>query len=263
MRAAAGLVAVFVCSAVLAAEPAQRTLTFDERVRAQTAIEQVYWKHRSWPKENRTPKPALSTVMSAEAIRAKVENYLKKSNALDRWWHRPITGEQIQAEMDRMAKGSQDPTALRELFAALGNDPFVIAETLARQTLADRLIRAWYANDSRFHGELKQKIEASLAVCNDVGCMKSMGGEYREATWRRRDDRLEAAAIEKTDRLVMQLCADEWNDRLDRLARQLRAPARDLPHRRLSGLEETAASFSVSAVLAQTESEVTIASLVW
>ena len=57
----------------LANDPAApRTLTFDDRVAAQRAIEQVYWNHRIWPTENPTPKPPLSVVMSDEAIRVKV-----------------------------------------------------------------------------------------------------------------------------------------------------------------------------------------------
>jgi len=122
-----------------------RDLTFEDRVQAQKAIEQVYWNHRIWPKENPVPKPPLSAVMSDDAIRAKVEDYIKKSNALKLYWQRPITGAHLQAEMDRMAKDSRDPQLLRELLAALGNDPFLIAETLARQTLSDRLIRDEYS----------------------------------------------------------------------------------------------------------------------
>src|SRR5260221_9810244 len=76
-------------------------LTFEERVAAQCAIEQVYWDHRIWPKENPGTKPPLSAVMSDDAIRAKVEDYLKKSKALGQWWNRPINAEQLQAEVDR------------------------------------------------------------------------------------------------------------------------------------------------------------------
>ena len=54
-----------VISAILLASTAvvviqARDLTFDERVPAQRAIEQVYWRHRIWPKENPRPKPPLS-----------------------------------------------------------------------------------------------------------------------------------------------------------------------------------------------------------
>src|SRR5881296_1406930 len=89
-------------------------LTFEDRVNAQRAVERVYWAHRIWPKENPQPKPPLSAVMPDEAIRSRVDDSLRKSNALDRWWHRPITAEQFQAELDRMAKQSRDPEGLRE-----------------------------------------------------------------------------------------------------------------------------------------------------
>jgi hypothetical protein len=130
-----------------------------------------------WPKDNPGPKPPLSAVLSDAAIRAKVEDYLKKSNALEKWWQRPITGEQLQAEIDRMAKNTRDGATLRELYRALGNDPFVIAETLARPTLVERLIRNWYAGDTRFHGDLKAKAEAALKTCSRADCKKAMSGE--------------------------------------------------------------------------------------
>jgi hypothetical protein len=37
----------------------QKTLTFAQRVAYQRAIEEVYWRHRIWPKENPVPKPRL------------------------------------------------------------------------------------------------------------------------------------------------------------------------------------------------------------
>ena len=39
-----------------------------------------------------------------------------------------------------MARDTKQPEVLRELFQALGNDPAVIAECLARPVLAERLI---------------------------------------------------------------------------------------------------------------------------
>jgi hypothetical protein len=118
----------------------QRTLTFPERVSYQRAIEEVYWRHRIWPKERPDPKPALDAVMSQAQIEKKVEDYLRKSQALEDYWQRPITAEQLQAEMDRMAKHTKRPEVLRELFKALGNNPFVIAECLARSALAERTL---------------------------------------------------------------------------------------------------------------------------
>src|SRR5438093_473495 len=118
----------------------QRTLTFAERVAYQRAIEKVYWRHRIWPKERPDPKPSLDEVMSQAQIEKKVEDYLRDSQAVEDYWQRPITPDQLQAEMERIATHTKQPEVLRELFAALGNDPFVIAECLARRVLAERLI---------------------------------------------------------------------------------------------------------------------------
>src|SRR6184192_950162 len=109
----------------------QRTLTFQERVVYQRAIEDVYWRHRIWPRERPDPKPALNALMSQEQLEKKVADYLRKSQALEDYWQRPITAEHLQAEMDRMAKHTRQSEVLRELFAALGNDSFIIAECLA------------------------------------------------------------------------------------------------------------------------------------
>src|SRR6266436_1339705 len=125
-----------------AANPAVAGLTFAERLAYQRAIEEVYWRHRLWPRnggENAEPKPSLDAVMSRAQLETKVEDYLRNSQALDDYWQRPITTEQLQAEMDRMARDTKQPDVLRELFSALGNDPFVIAECLAKPVLAERL----------------------------------------------------------------------------------------------------------------------------
>jgi N-acetylneuraminic acid mutarotase len=121
----------------------QRTLTFAQRVEYQRAIEEVYWRHRIWPKENLNPKPSLDAVMSQAQIEKKVADYLRNSQALEDYWQRPITAEDLQAEMDRMAENTKQPEVLRELFEALGNDPFFIAECLVRPVLSERLITSF------------------------------------------------------------------------------------------------------------------------
>jgi N-acetylneuraminic acid mutarotase len=122
------------------AKVSDRTVTFEERVAYQRAIEDIYWRHRTWPAERPDPKPSLDAVMSHAQLETKVKDYLRNSQALEDYWQRPITAEQLQAEMDRMAQHTKQPEVLRELFEALGNDPFVIAECLARPVLAERLI---------------------------------------------------------------------------------------------------------------------------
>ena len=125
-----------------ASHPAAAGLTFAERVSYQRAIEEVYWHHRIWPKSNASAKPPLDKVMSQAEIEKRVEDYLRNSQALEDQWQRPLSAEQLQAEMDRMAKHTKQQEVLHELFEALGNDAFVIAECLARPVLTERLICA-------------------------------------------------------------------------------------------------------------------------
>ena len=99
------------------AKISQRALTFAERVTYQRAIEDVYWRHRIWPKERPDPKPSLDAVMSQAQLEMKVEDYLRKSQALEDSWQNPITAEQLQGEMDRIARDTKQPEVLRELFA--------------------------------------------------------------------------------------------------------------------------------------------------
>src|SRR6476620_9677368 len=162
------------------ANVSQRTLTFAERVAYQRAIEDVYWRHRIWPKERPDPKPSLDAVMSQAQLEKKVADYLRKSQALEDYWQRPISAEQLQAEMDRMANYTKQPEVLRELFEALGNDPFVIAECLARPALAERLLTNWYSYDQTIHGELKQRAEADLQAHPTMEQLKQLSGKYSE-----------------------------------------------------------------------------------
>jgi N-acetylneuraminic acid mutarotase len=121
------------------AKASARTPTFTERVAYQRAIEEVYWRYRIWPKDNPGHKPPLDAVISQEQIEKKVTDYLRKSQFVTDQRASPISPSELQAEMDRMAQHTKRPEMLRELFEALGNDPFVIAECLARPILAGRL----------------------------------------------------------------------------------------------------------------------------
>jgi len=195
-----------------------RTLTFAERVAYQRAIEQVYWQHRIWPKANAGPKPPLDKVMSQAQIEEKVEDYLRNSQALEDYWQRLITPDQVQAEMERMASHTKEPGVLREIFAVLGNDPFVIAECLARPVLAERLLTELYAHDSRFHGELKRRAEADLRTHPSVREMRQTSGMYTETEWIKSDSANDgsAPAGEKSVGAV-KMNSSEWQERIEKL----------------------------------------------
>src|SRR5262249_10988770 len=99
---------------------AGQTLSFAERVAYQTAIEDVYWRHRIWPDTNPGPKPPLDAVMSQAQIEEKVADYLRNSQTVENDGQRPISADQLQAEMERMASHTKQPEVLQELFEALG-----------------------------------------------------------------------------------------------------------------------------------------------
>src|SRR5437762_1032331 len=215
-----------------------RTLSFADRVAYQRAIEEVYWQHRIWPRNggaNASPKPPLGKVMSQAQIEEKVEDYLRDSQALEDYWQRLITPDQLQAEMERMASHTKQPGVLRELFAVLGNDPLVIAECLARPVLAERVITELYAHDSRFHGELKRRAEAELRTHPSVREMKQTSGMYTEMEWIKSDstqdqDKGGSASPEDDAKANGQrrgaedgvtLNSREWNENVQKLAKDL------------------------------------------
>ena len=134
----AGITGAYDATGKTSSQP--RAFSFAERVVFQRAIEDVYWRHRIWPKENPDPKPVPRRGDVSGATGKQGHKLSARLARVGKSLARPITAEQLQAEMDRMARDTKQPEFLRELFAALGNDPAVIAECLARPTLAERLI---------------------------------------------------------------------------------------------------------------------------
>ena len=247
-------------------------LTFEERVSYQRAIEEVYWRHRIWPRERPDSKPSLDAVMSQAQLEKKVGDYLRNSQALQDYWQRPITAEQLKAEMDRMAQHTKQPEVLRELFAALGNDPFVIAECVARPALAERLLTNWYAYDQRFHGELKQRAEADLRTHSTIEQMKQTSGKYSEIEMVRSDGALKAA--NRDAGRSVKLDSREWDETVRKLAAMFGnghpvaaglSPARitQIKTGVLSALQEDERRYYATAVLSETEGSLKIATVAW
>jgi hypothetical protein len=110
-------------SSVVPVPKSGRGLTLQERVTYQRAIEEIYWRHRIWNAENSKPKPTLDEALPLVQIQHKVETYLRQSQALADYWQSPVTPEQLQAEMTRMARDTKQPEVLQEIYDALKNDP--------------------------------------------------------------------------------------------------------------------------------------------
>jgi N-acetylneuraminic acid mutarotase len=246
-----------------------RTLSFAERVAYQRAIEEVYWRHRIWPKERPDSKPAFDAVMSQAQLEKKVEDYLRKSQALADYWKRPITGEQLQAEMERMAQHTKQPEVLGELFAALGNDPFVIAECLARPALASRLLTNWYAYDERIHGGLKRRAEAQLGMHGTMERMKQLSGMYSEVELHRSNNVRDEAGSSAAHGVTLN--SAEWEQTAQKLAATFTEQARkspaevyeSIPIGKLSGLQDDETYYYATAVLTKTSDHLKLATVAW
>ena len=275
-----------------AVKPAQQhtILTLADRVAYQRAIEEVYWRHRIWPKERPDPKPSLDEVMPSAQLEKKVEDYLRDSQALEDYWQRPLSAEQLQEEMERMAQHTKQPEVLHELFEALGNDPFVIAECLARPALSERLVTNFYSHDQRLHGELKRQAEAELRTHRSVRQMKQTSGKYSEIELVKSDDeeivgqapRLPnkplaggAPALQRQDVTSgLKLNSREWDKNVQKLAAMFSdakngntrfsgAPTVQIKTGVLSPLQEDERRYYATAVVKKTKDRLKLATVEW
>ena len=150
-----GFVVLPVAGLVFMSLSVARDLTLEDRVKAQEAIERVYYSHQigaTKPFEDAAPR---------ETLEKKVNTYLEQTIALEKFWKTRVTAEMLRAELERMARQTRMPERLRELFAALGQDTFLIQETLVRQVLVDRLAHNFFAYDRTIHAEALEEAEAA------------------------------------------------------------------------------------------------------
>jgi len=120
-----------------------RSLTFEERVEAQEAIERVYYSHQigaTKPFEEAVPRGVLER---------KVRRYLEESAALSEEWSTPITPSMLEAELQRIVRSTRYPDRLQEIFAALSNDTDLVHECFVRPALAARLLQSFVAGSQR------------------------------------------------------------------------------------------------------------------
>jgi N-acetylneuraminic acid mutarotase len=208
----------------------------DERIRCQEALERVYWSHRS-PSSNRS----FAQAVPRDLLRRRAEDAVLKGAELQRLWRLEITPEQLQAELDRMAARSRAPGRLRELFAALGDDPRLAAECLARPLLADRLLRASYARDQRLHEDVRERARREATGLATAGVPRAATGVTTEVEWRRgRDGEQRPGALELEPR--------EFEARTRNLRAELGGPEGEIVAGRPGPLREDESRFYVHVV---------------
>jgi N-acetylneuraminic acid mutarotase len=245
-------------------------LGLEERIACQRAIEETHWRHRVWPDSNAGPKPELSSVLSEAALTGKVRDALSKSSALGTLWKRPITAAQLRAEIAHMARNTRNPEMLGELWDALGNDPTLVAECLARPMIADRLIRNWFGFDDRIHGELRERVRSDLHVHRTIQGMRAMSGRYEEQVWRRGDKASGSALDTRKASQGRILGEEEWSAEMARLKELFALDGKRstgdpdaLPVRKVSSIQEDERRFHVLAVLEVSPESLTLATVTW
>jgi hypothetical protein len=66
----------------------------------------------------------------------------------------------LRAELAHIARHTHFPDRLQEIYRTLRNDTFLLEECFARQTLANRLCRNFFAFDGSLHSAARAEVEA-------------------------------------------------------------------------------------------------------
>jgi hypothetical protein len=145
--------------ALLAALPCRpaigATLTLDERMDCMQRIDRVYASHRI----DSAAIGQKGSTGDSDRLRSRVESYLVQAEALRDFFHRPLTDADISKEIERIERDTKDPERLRELYAALGDDPVLVGECLARPAVTERLVRTLYAADRTVQDVARRQAE--------------------------------------------------------------------------------------------------------
>jgi len=215
LRAAGGLSLAFLLFSQTAAS-SSRPSSLQQLLDDRRAVEEVLWKHRIWPATNPGPKPDFARAFPNALLEARVRDNLARSTALAALWNRPLSGKDLQAELNRMVTHSHDPGLLQEMFSALSHDPTRIAYALALPALADRRLRSYYDQDDRFHGSLRAAAEQALAGGKEIASATDPAGEHLEVEYARREKEGKTAPTELPG--VTLLSPEEWDSLIGRLA---------------------------------------------
>jgi len=228
------------------------SFTLDDRVRAQEAIERVYYSHQTGTIQS------FEQAVPHALLERKVLTYLGQSAALEQLWKTPVTEPMLEAELRRMEQQTRMPERLRELYRALGNDPETIRECLARPALVQRLSRDFFDFDQRIHAEARRRAEQTRArlAAGWVDATKPADGRFlMRYISRKTGDEASAAARDEVKGLrdapgSLMLDPDDFAARKDNMAGWSEG---------ISPVEEDRDAFLVRVLLKQEAGEIFLA----
>jgi len=131
------VVVVLTLSGAFQSTTAAREISSEDRIRAQAAIERVYYQYQVGATRS------FEQAVPRAILEAKVRTYLEQSVALGARWGTPVTSEMLHAEMRRIARNTRLPDRLEEIYAALGHDDALVEECFARPLLVQRMLRSF------------------------------------------------------------------------------------------------------------------------
>src|SRR5262249_23495254 len=126
-------------------QAASRDLSLEERIRAQRAIERIYYSYQIGA------ETSFDAAVPPEVTEAQVRRAMRQSSALATFWKTPIPGGALRQELDRIERGTRFPDRLEQIYQALEGDPLLLQECLARPILVDRLAHSFFESDERIH----------------------------------------------------------------------------------------------------------------
>jgi hypothetical protein len=133
-------------------------------VDCEAIVQATYWDLRNEGKGEAFPYARYADVLAARAERtARLVTYLRGQRGRD------LDRRELQAEIDRMGRDTRAPEALGKLFKALGNDPQLIGECVAKPALVERLARQYFARDAAVHGPTARQADAAFAAARARG----------------------------------------------------------------------------------------------
>ncbi len=120
------------------------------------------WSQQYWPTENKQTKPKFSQVYSQEHVTEMITDSWMMERALSELFSYKIIRTMLQADLNRMAKNSRDPSGLKALFNAMKDDPELIANCVSRPYLIKKKLRDKFAWSKKQHMETNRKANLEM-----------------------------------------------------------------------------------------------------
>lgn len=160
-----------------------RSLLLERRVAASRALDEVRYRHRTWPEGNPGPKPTFEEALLYERSWQRGEDELRMTRALVRRFGLAVTGDEIRTELERITASSKNPERLREYFAALDFDPVLIAEVLVRPVLVEAKLRQAFAYDPTLQAATRTAAREAIATWGLGPELRRSGASWTERTF--------------------------------------------------------------------------------